>query len=190
MIGPPKSAAEAVVVVTRVAERIRRHLGLRNLRVDRVQVAVLEVLVSRAVELVGSALDGLVELTTGRVTELRRELVLQNGEAVDRVVRNRDERTGHRQAVVVHAFYREVVVAGTLSANRRTGTGTDTAGGGHAGIRAATGSARRCRSRSDTGQIGSLLGIEGRRDGGRRGIDGHRLLVDFDRGAGADNRRR
>ena len=86
-------------------------------------------------ELVGAALDGLVELTARGVTELRENWFCRHGEAVHRVVGDGDEWTGHGEAVVVHAFNREVVVAGTLTARPKDQIPTPMPPvAGHAGI--------------------------------------------------------
>src|SRR5438270_9821868 len=61
------------------------------------------------------------------MAELRRELVGNKGKALDRIIGNVDERTSDSLVVVVDAFNGEVVVTGTLSADRRPDANPDTA---------------------------------------------------------------
>ena len=68
---------------------------------------------------VGAAVYYDVELPTRRMPELRGELVLQEGEIADRIGGNVDERSGDALIVIVDPFDGEVVVAGTLPADRR-----------------------------------------------------------------------
>ncbi len=96
MIGPPICPPKRLLSY-RVFERRLSvgNLRLRHDRVLRVQIAVLEVLIQSAVESIRATLDRLVELTTRRVTELSRKLVLQNREVIDCIIRNLKQRTGN-----------------------------------------------------------------------------------------------
>ena len=122
-------SAEAVVVVTLVLGVSSTDRGL----IDRVQISVLEVLVRATVEGVRSAGDDDVELSAGGVTEFRRELVGQQREFLNGIVRDVDQWSGYRLVVVVDTFNREVVVAGTLTADGRAGAGSDTTAATYAG---------------------------------------------------------
>src|SRR5262245_32859460 len=136
LVFPDRSAnlaAEAVVVESRI-DKVRTGLCARIRGIDGVQVAVLEILVQAAMPRVGSADQGLVELTAGGVAELGCELVLQHGEVLHRIVRDGDHRAGNRFAVVIDAFDREVVVARTLTGNGWTRSRTNAAAGGDAGV--------------------------------------------------------
>ena len=87
MIGPAEGRAVAVAVKARI-----RRQALESVKVvHRIQIAIPEILVKRAVEGVRAALDHGVELAAGGVPELGAELVLQQSEAFDRVVRHHDE---------------------------------------------------------------------------------------------------
>src|SRR4051794_13443041 len=81
-----------------------------------------------------AALDGLIELTTGRVTEFRRKLVLKNREILYSIVRDLKERTCNALVVVVHALNREVVIARPLPRNGGSGSQTYTAAAGDTSI--------------------------------------------------------
>ena len=92
--GATHLTAETVIVKAGIDE-IRSGLSARDLDVNGVQIAVLEILIQTAMPLVGAADDGLVKLTAGGVTKFRRELVLQNGKVLDRIVRDGDQRAGN-----------------------------------------------------------------------------------------------
>lgn len=66
-------AAETIVVQTRVLKDATSLVGF----VDCVEVAVREVLVQRAMQLVGAPLDDRVELAAGGAAKLRAVLVLK-----------------------------------------------------------------------------------------------------------------
>jgi hypothetical protein len=101
--------------------------------VHRVQIAVPEILIQRTVEGIRAALDHGVKLTAGGVAELGAELILQQGEALHRVIRDHNEISRDRLVVVVHAFHREVIVVGTLAAHGWAGTCPQRARLGNAG---------------------------------------------------------
>src|SRR5947209_12572052 len=88
--------------------------------VDGVEIAILKILPSPPVKLVRSTLDGLVELAAGGVAELGRELVLQHGEIVYRIVGNRHQRTSDRLVVVIHSLDGKIIVARSLTGNGRS----------------------------------------------------------------------
>jgi hypothetical protein len=76
---------------------------------------VLEILVNRAVKLVGSAAQHGVELAARGMAVFRAELVLQHGELRDGVIRNGEDGTGDVLAVVIYALDCEVIVTGPLA---------------------------------------------------------------------------
>ena len=97
-----------------------------------VQIAVLEVLIGDAVEAVGAADDRGVELAAGGVTEVRRELVDDEGELTDGIVGDIDQWTGDALVVVVDTFNRVVVGPGTKTADGGAGANAEAAAGGNA----------------------------------------------------------
>ena len=114
-------AAETIVIEGRI-EGLHPLAYLRQggLRINRIHIAVLEIFVEPAVPLVGAALDGLVELATGRVAELGRELILQDRKVVDRIVRKSKQGACNGLGIVVDALNREVVIARPLASDRRS----------------------------------------------------------------------
>ena len=114
--------AEPVLVVARV---LLESLILQRL-VDRVQMAVQQVIVDRPMQLVGAALDDRIELAAGRMTVFGRELVLQHGELRNSIVGDEHQRPCHALIVVVDAFDSEIVVARTLAADGRSRSGANT----------------------------------------------------------------
>ena len=122
-------SAEAVVVVALILGVSSPDRGL----IDRIQISVLEILISATVEGVRSAGDDDVELSASGVTEFRRELVGQQREFLNGIVRDIDQWSGYRLVVVVDTFNREVVVAGTLAADGRASAGSDTTAAAYAG---------------------------------------------------------
>ena len=157
----------------------------RRLVVGRVEVAVLQILVRRAVELISAALHHLVELAARRVAEFRRDLVLLHGEFGDRVIGHRHQRTRHAAAVVIDSFDREIVVARTLSAHRRACPQAHRAAGCDARVQqrkvdhaASAGSAREVRYARRSKR--SLNARRGGVDRGRRGRYFHDLYVGAD----------
>jgi hypothetical protein len=116
--------AVTVVVVLRVGNLAARGPGRR------VQIAILEILIQAAVQGVGAAEDVGVELTTGRVAKLWRELGGDQRKTAYGIVRYIDQGTRDCLVVVVDALDLKVVVTGTLAANRRADANPDTAGGG------------------------------------------------------------
>ncbi len=70
-------------------------------------------------DLVGSALDNRVELPAGGAAEFRAVLVLEEGELGHCLVRHVDDSPGDALVIVVGALHHEIVVAGTLAADRR-----------------------------------------------------------------------
>src|ERR1700719_1303261 len=72
-----------------------------------------------------TALDDGVELPTGRMSEVRSELVLQNREFRHCIVRNRDQRAGNGFVIVVDTLDGEVVISGTLATDAGTGACAD-----------------------------------------------------------------
>ena len=95
--------------------------------VFRIQIAVLEILVEHAVNVVGAAANGGVELSAGGVSELRRELIDDGGELAGGIVGHIDQRTGDALVVVVDALNGVVVGFRAETANRRTGSNAKTA---------------------------------------------------------------
>src|SRR6185312_7750356 len=71
---------------------------------------------------VRAALDRLVELPAGRVSELRRKLILQHSKVLHCIVRHLEQRTGHALTIVVDTLDREVIVSRALAGNRWSGT--------------------------------------------------------------------
>ena len=165
--------------------------GIRDLAalngVFSVEVAVLEVFVGNAVELVGAAADGGVELTAGGVAELRREDVDDGGELADSVVGHIDQRPGDRLVVIVDTFNGVVVVFRAKSADRGAGSNAETAAGGDAGNEQReidNTCAAGCR-----GQILELFRFKaGRKLGGRGVDDGACFSRDLDNGGSRGNR--
>src|SRR5207249_7614712 len=94
--------------------------------IQRIQLSILEILVSRPVYLIRSTFYNGIELPSRGMTELRRELILQERELSDRLIRNIDEWTSHSLVIVIHAFNVKVVIHRTLAANRRTCALSDT----------------------------------------------------------------
>src|SRR5690349_24555185 len=82
---------------------------------------------------VRSALYHGVELSSRRMAKLRRELVLQQRKFRNRVIRNKNQRTGHGLVVIVYPSEHEAVVARTLPADRWSRACPDAAAGWHGG---------------------------------------------------------
>ena len=122
----------------RIGARVRRLVTVRNtgvgdLLIDGVQIPVLQVVVQSAMKGVGAAFQNRIELPAGRVPVLRAFLILQDVEFSHGVVRaGADQRTSDRFIVVVNAIDHEMVIARTLSADRRTFAGADAAVAGDA----------------------------------------------------------
>ena len=110
---PTDAPSERVLVETGNAADSLAGIGL----VHRVQIAVLEVLVQVAVDLVGAALECDVELAAGGMTKLRVELVLKHREFFNGLIGDPDVRTGDVLPGVVHTLDHEVVLPGPLSSH-------------------------------------------------------------------------
>jgi hypothetical protein len=67
------------------------------------------------------------------VSILGRKHILEGGELADCVVRDVEQRAGDALRVVIDTFDGEVIVAGTVTADRRTGAGAKATAAGHAG---------------------------------------------------------
>ena len=78
--GSEKNINEAIAVIARILGCLTRGRVPYNARINGVQVLVLKVFIHAAMERVRAAGYDLVELASGRVTEFRAELVLQNSE--------------------------------------------------------------------------------------------------------------
>src|SRR5689334_3750451 len=101
---PPGRPAEIAAEARVVKARMKGHPVGNGLLIPRLQITLLEVLGDHAVELIGPALDHLVELPPGGVSVLGRELVGENREVFDGVIRNRGQRAGSDLAVVIDPF--------------------------------------------------------------------------------------
>jgi hypothetical protein len=97
------------------------------LRVDRIQIAILEVLIGSAVKVIGAGDDEAVELSAGGVAELRGVDVLEKYKLGYGLVGHVEERAGDALRVVVDSIDGEVVVARTLTADGGTSTGAEAA---------------------------------------------------------------
>ena len=128
--GAAEVTAIAIEVVTRV-EVARKSVGrvrdpLRG--GDRVEIAILEVLVKATMNGVGPRLDEGVELAAGGVPVLRGVDVLKKNELTYSVVGDIQKGTRDGLAVVVNAIQQEIVVAGTLATDGRADAGANAAG--------------------------------------------------------------
>src|ERR1700681_2831967 len=107
-----------------IESRIREDsLGLERL-IFGIEIAILNVLVQLAMELVSAALHDRVELAARGVAVLGLELVLQQRELSDGFTGHKCVWSGDVFSVIVNAFNREVVVSRTLPPDRRTRANT------------------------------------------------------------------
>src|SRR5277367_2706784 len=167
--------------LTRAVRSAAEELGGLE-RVQRVVVAVLIVYVRQTVEGIRSALHYRVELSARRVPEFWRKLILQQREFRHRIVGNRYQGPSDALVVVVHALDGEVVVARTLSTDRRT------AAYANASARANTSAEERQVQNSAAGadcrQICEFLALEGALHLCGRSIQSRSLSANLDRGHG------
>ncbi len=162
-----------------IKSRIRKD----TLRLERlilgIEIAILQILVQLAVELVAAALHDGVELAAGGMAVLGLKLILKqcefgNGFTGHERVRSRDV-----FSIIVDALDGEVIVPRALTADRRTRTNSDAAGAGDACLQ------QRHVDHANANRVGGQIGDIFRAIRGlnlrRRGIDDGSGVADINR---------